>query len=581
MKKNCSDGESHYSEKLQLLRERYFLAPDGSNKDYLLSLLREAVDITFNHQGQGPTYKRTSVAPNMRDIVRNAHLPDELSANPLTVISSLAREIEGSVKANHPYMLKNVIPLPAWTYFAGNTVASIYMPNGVTGEDAANSVNAELKVAKVYSELAGYDPALSGGLFTFGGTGTNLYAFKMGISKADPDFFYNGSQNNLIIVGSKPAHYAQQNATNWLGLGRKNYLMARSNMDQTTDIEDMERICAEQIQAGKKIACIVGVGGTTANMAIDDFAEIAKMRDRLVKDFNLNYVPHIHSDSVIGWAYLHFSDYNFQKNPFGFSKKVLEKLQRTVGLVSSFKFADSFGLDFHKTGYVPYVSSMIVARNKQDLADLGRDSQMMTPLFFDQEAYNPGKYSLETSRSAANMVGTWLTVKALGKQGYQVLLGHAQEMAQFIRDSVNKRSAEIGMYVVNQESFGSDVYVRCFPAGISPEQAHKHELNDDDALEKTNSYNSDFYDWLQRSWTSGEKGFAVGKTSASFYSPSGNGVTALRLYVLNPFISKETAEELIERICLAKNAFDEEAKMEPQRSAATSRHNATGPNCWS
>lgn len=581
MKNNCSDGEAPYLEDLELLRKRYFLAPDGSNKDYLLSLLREAVDIAVNHQGQGPTFKRTTASPNKEDVVRDAQIPNELSADPFAVVASLAREMEGSVKASHPYMLKNVIPLPAWTYFAGNTVASIYMPNGVTGEDAANSVNAELKVAKVYSELAGYDPAQSGGLFTFGGTGTNLYAFKMGISKADPDFFFNGNQNNLVIVGSKPAHYAQQNATNWLGLGRRNYLMARSNMDQTTDIEDMERICAEQIRAGKRIACIVGVGGTTANMAIDNFAELAEMRDGLVKKFDLNYMPHVHSDSVIGWAYLHFSDYDFRNNPLGLSKKILEKLQRTVGLVSSFKFADSFGLDFHKTGYVPYVSSMIIAKNKQDLADLGRDSQMMTPLFFDQEAYNPGKYSLETSRSAANMVGTWLTVKALGKQGYQVLLGHAQEMAQFIRDFVNERSEETGMYVVNQDSFGSDVYVRCFPEGTSPAKAHKREIDDAAAIAETNLYNSNFYDWLQNSWAGGERGFAVGKTSASFYSPSGDGVTALRIYVLNPFISKETGVELIERISSAKKAFDEEAKMEPQRSAAANKLKAASPNCWS
>ncbi len=581
MSNNCSDSEGPYLKGLELLRKRYFLAPDGSNKDYLLALLHQAVDLAVKHQGQGPTYKRTATALQMEDIVKDAQLPDELSTDPLAVISSLAGELEGSVKASHPYMLKNVIPLPAWTYFAGNTVASIYMPNGVTGEDAANSVNAELKVAKVYSELAGYDPTRSGGLFTFGGTGTNLYAFKMGISKADPDFFFNGSQNNLVIVGSKPAHYAQQNATNWLGLGRRNYLMARSSADQTTDIEDMERICTEQIQVGKRIACIVGVGGTTANMAIDDFSEIAEMRDGLVRKFNLGYVPHIHSDSVIGWAYLHFSGYDFQKNPLGFSKNILGKLQRTVGLVNSFKHADSFGLDFHKTGYVPYVSSMIVARDKQDLADLGRDSQMMTPLFFDQAAYNPGKYSLETSRSAANMVGTWLTVKALGKQGYQVLLGHAQEMAQFIRDSVNKNSMDTGMYVVNQESFGSDVYVRCFPAGLSPEEEHKRELGDVTALAKTNSYNSDFYDWLQKDWASGDEGFAIGKTSASFYSPSGDGVTALRIYVLNPFISKETAVELIKRIGSAKNAFDQQERMEPQRSTATNKQKVTGPNCWS
>jgi glutamate/tyrosine decarboxylase-like PLP-dependent enzyme len=574
------DNTRKYEYFLDSLRTKYFLAPDGDNKEELLSLLRGAVDVALDGQGQGPTYQRTSPPLPFEDVAKTAFLPDNLTANPFDVLPSLTKELEGLVNTNHVRMHKNVIPLPAWTYFAGNLAASLYMPNGVTSEYAGNAVNAEIAVAKVYAELAGYDSSQSGGLFTFGGTGTNLYAFKMGVSKADPDFIFDGSKGNLVIVGSKPSHYAQQNATNWLGLGRNNYLMARSNLDQTTDIADMERICEEQIRAGKRIACIVGVGGTTSNMGIDNFEDISEMRDRLVAKYALDYTPHIHSDSVIGWSYLHFADYAFQQNPLGFSKNVLKKIQRTTELAKTFRFADSFGLDFHKTGYVPYVSSMVVARKREDLSNLGRESQMMTPLFFDPDDYHPGKYSLETSRSAANMVGTWLTVKALGKQGYQVLLGHAQEMAQLVRDRINEKSSETGLYVVNQESFGSDVYVRCFPPGITPSQAHARELCDAEALAKTNAYNSDFYDWLQAHHVEGKEGFSMGKTSAAFYTPSGEGVTTLRLYILNPFMDRENTAELVDQIVRAKHGFDQQTMMrEPERHLAGTKPRTQGIAC--
>jgi len=574
------DNTRKYEYFLDGLRTKYFLAPDGNNKEELLSLLRGAVDVALAGQGQGPTYQRTSPPQPFEDVAKTAYLPDNITANPFDVLPALTKELEGLVNTNHVRMHKNVIPLPAWTYFAGNLAASLYMPNGVTSEYAGNAVNAEITVAKVYAELAGYDSSQSGGLFTFGGTGTNLYAFKMGVSKTDPDFIFDGSKGNLVIVGSKPAHYAQQNATNWLGLGRNNYLMARSNLDQTTDLSDMERICEEQIRVGKRIACIVGVGGTTSNMGIDNFKDIAEMRDRLVAKYALDYTPHIHSDSVIGWSYLHFADYDFAKNPLGFSKNVLRKVQRTTELTKTFRFADSFGLDFHKTGYVPYVSSMVIARKREDLSNLGRESQMMTPLFFDPDDYHPGKYSLETSRSAANMVGTWLTVKSLGKQGYQVLLGHAQEMAQLVRDLINEKSSETGLYVVNQESFGSDVYVRCFPPGVVPDQEHARELGNTEALAKTDGYNSNFYDWLQTHHLEGKDGFSVGKTSAAFYAPSGEGVTTLRLYILNPFMDRESAAELVDLIVHAKRGFDQQPMTrEPERHLRDVKPRAKGIAC--
>ncbi len=547
-----------YEELLTCLRNNYFLAPDGSNKEKMISLLREAVDVTMENEGSGPTYRRTSPSLPFEEVVRVARLPENLTVNPFAAISSLPNELEGIVKASHVKMNKNVIPVPSWTYFAGHLVTSLYMPNAVTSEYAANALNAEISISKVYSEMAGYDPAQAGGLFTFGGTATILYGFKMGISKADPDFIFEGSKGNLVIVGSVPAHYAQQNSTNWLGLGRNNYLMARSNMDQTTDLAHMERICREQIKAGKRIACIVGVGGTTSNMGIDNFKDMAEMRDRLVEEFALDYSPHIHSDSVIGWAYLHFADYDFAKNPLGFSEKVLGKIQRTTELVKTFRYADSIGLDFHKTGYVPYVSSVVIARNKQDLSNLGRESQMMTPLFFDPNDYHPGKYSLETSRSAANMVGTWITAKAFGKEGYQVLLGHALEMAELIRDGINEKSSETGLYVVNRQSFGSDVYVRAFPPGTEPCKEHERELLDAAALSETDEYNSEFYDWLQANHVEGENGFSIGKTAAAFYAPIGEGVTALRYYILNPYMDRESAAELVHQLGQAKKEFDQQ-----------------------
>jgi glutamate/tyrosine decarboxylase-like PLP-dependent enzyme len=114
---------------------------------------------------------------------------------------------------------KNIVPPPSFVNLAALSAVSLFMPNGVTGEDAAETLSAELSCARAMARLAGYDPDRAGGLFTFGGTATNLYAIKVGISKAQPDHAERGIEPGIAVVGSWPAHYSQKSACAWLGIG--------------------------------------------------------------------------------------------------------------------------------------------------------------------------------------------------------------------------------------------------------------------------------------------------------------------------------------------------------------------------
>ena len=59
----------------------------------------------------------------------------------------------------------------------------MYNPNIVSDEYSGRFSEAEIQSIAILSDLIGYDPQLSGGLFTFGGTGTILYGCKLGIEK--------------------------------------------------------------------------------------------------------------------------------------------------------------------------------------------------------------------------------------------------------------------------------------------------------------------------------------------------------------------------------------------------------------
>jgi L-2,4-diaminobutyrate decarboxylase len=86
--------------------------------------------------------------------------------------------MQRSIKANSPYMVKNIIPQPSFVYLAAYLSSSLYMANAVTGEDAGEALKSELACAASIARLAGMDPQQASGVFTFGGTGTNLYALK-------------------------------------------------------------------------------------------------------------------------------------------------------------------------------------------------------------------------------------------------------------------------------------------------------------------------------------------------------------------------------------------------------------------
>lgn len=539
----------------KILRKKYFLDPNGNNTNEVSKLVNAAVKALVAKQGKTPNYPVISGIPSISQLIDTAEIPLKLCVNPNTYLRKLPTLVQGSVKSGHPFMVKNLIPTASLPALATYIAVSPYMPNAVTGEDAAQVLLAELACSSAISKLVGIDHQKSAGVFTFGGTGTNLYAIKMGLFKVDPDHGLKGIRENIAVIESAPAHYCHKTAANWLGIGQNNSLRVASNPDQTTKLDELKNKCIEAIEQKRKIACINCLGGTTSNMGIDDIKEIFKIREFLVDKYRLDYKPHIHVDSVLGWAYLNFVNYNFQVNPLRFKTKTLLQIQKILKRVKTFKYADSFGVDFHKTGYVAYNSSMIIVKDRHDLMRLQRDMSIMTPLFHDDEAYNPGKFTLETSRSAANILATWIALQTFGQEGYQALLGHAIEMGIKFREGI-EQNIDKGLYIANQEQFGPDVFIRCYAPGIIPQKEYLLEMRDDIALKRNTEYTSQFFKWLNKNMSHSEKGFAVSKSSAAIYTHTGAPMVALRIYPLSPYITEKTADELISRLVSSKQKFD-------------------------
>jgi len=157
-----------------------------------------------------------------------------------------------------------------------------------------------------------------------------MYAIKLGLQKAAPDHQLYGVPDDVYIITSLAGHYCHLTAAIWLGIGSERCLKAKTNEDQTTDLKDLESKCRNILKMGAKLATIIASGGTTSNCAIDDIEQIVHLRDTLVKEYSLNYVPHVHVDGVIGWAFLNFKSYDVDTNPLCFSNDTLSQIRHLV-----------------------------------------------------------------------------------------------------------------------------------------------------------------------------------------------------------------------------------------------------------
>ncbi|MBU0570182.1 hypothetical protein KKB40_05415 [Patescibacteria group bacterium] len=209
-----------YKNYLKILKEKYFLKPEGDNLDIVLKMVETTIKDLVNRQGEGPMYSVHKKIPKISKVITQSSVPARMMANPLEVLGGMSSMVQGCVKANNPYMVKNLIPNASLVSLVTDLAVSIYMPNAVSGEDSGQVLLAEIACASAISKLAGMDPQKSAGVFTFGGTGTEIYALKIGLMKAFPKHGTKGLGNkNMVVIGSLPAHYAHETGCNWLGIG--------------------------------------------------------------------------------------------------------------------------------------------------------------------------------------------------------------------------------------------------------------------------------------------------------------------------------------------------------------------------
>ncbi|HBZ7967835.1 TPA: aspartate aminotransferase family protein, partial [Klebsiella pneumoniae] len=227
----------------------------------------------------------------------------------------------------------------------------------------------------------GYDADKASGLFTQGGTMCNLYGYLFGIRKSLKQSKHLGMSvdQDFRIINSQGGHYSNMTNLSLLGVDITNKtIRIRVASDNTIDLADLEQQIRACYTVHCKIPVILLTAGTTDTFGVDEIKQVYDLRNRLCEEFEITEKPHIHVDAAVGWPIIFFIDYDFNTNPLAINDATLAGLRHNVEKFKQLKYADSITIDFHKWGYVPYTSSLVMVRDGDDFKALENDPENFT-----------------------------------------------------------------------------------------------------------------------------------------------------------------------------------------------------------
>ena len=361
-----------------------------------------------------------------------------------------------------PLHLENVKGPANYASLIGALACLLKNPNLCTDTYSLRSNELEVKAITALANLVFYHTEEPWGVFTIGGTISNLYGAKIGIEKVVPSAMHRGLFGVRVAgIVSEAGHYSNQTLAGWLGLGTENLhaIPTDRHMAMRTDL--LAAKLDELYAVGVKVAFVVATFGTTDAAGIDDIAAIRSIIDEKASHYG---VPgaRLHVDAAVGWAMCFLADYDLEKNPLQLTSELLPVVSGVQGECRKLRFADSVTIDFHKMGRSHYPGSAFIVNRKDDLKYLAR-GVAETPYFSEADPRrDPALFTLECSRPAIGPYTVMASLNAIGLTGWQMLTARALELAQILKKRIE---ALEHCKVINLETAGPSVLWWVLPKG--------------------------------------------------------------------------------------------------------------------
>ncbi|MCC8171409.1 MAG: hypothetical protein LIP00_06410 [Parabacteroides sp.] len=551
--------------KYRQLMTSEFPSPFRGSDDPLAQSILKAIEKIDNLRPEkgGPAYLGSSSQltydyPNVKAASIEAE-PQALES----VMDDTINLFQGMPNVASPLTMANVWPQPNTASIIASIFPLIFMPNIIEGEYSWNVHKAELESAGMIANLFGWEPTKAGCIYTYGGSGCWLYGLKYALTRVLPDSRTKGVRTDAKVLCSAQSHYCRENETDWTGLGMDNIVLIPT--DDTTNqmsLTALEEKLKEFQSEGIPVASIICTMGTTDASVFDPIAEVRQLMDKYPNPQGYGQTL-LYADAVAGWSWIMFDQYDFENNPLEFTPEVLKIAKKNMEIIKGIHYADAIGVDFHKFGWSPYVSSCFVYKDAAEFENIMRRGsyaylQEVTP-------YNPMYYTLEVSRSAAGSLAGWATMKYLGVKGFQAILGGILEVRYYLQTLIDEHPQ---MVMADADDDGFITLFRIYPEGVDADSQFNKELTDKNYRGDLIKYNQftqaigeKLFDWyLSGKQINGKytphMAYSTGFRNAD-YNPAGTDpeavVYALKCYPMNVFVTPDIMKHVMDCVVAARD----------------------------
>lgn len=334
--------------------------------------------------------------------------------------------------------LENVKGPPNFASLVGSLAALLKNPNLCVDTYCLRSNELEVKSITSLANLIFYHTQSPWGVFTIGGTISNLYGGKLGIEKVAPGAMRRGLHGTRLAgIVSEAGHYSNATLAGWLGIGIDNLHAITTDATMAMRLDVLEQKMDELYSSGILIAFVICTFGTTDAFGIDDIISVREILERKAKQYGVT-MPHLHVDAAVGWVSCFLTEYNTTENLLDISAETILLIERTQKATAGFSMADSVTIDFHKMGWGHYPSSAFIVNRREDLALLARTNDDV-PYFAEADfRHDPALFTLECSRPGIGPYSVMASLNGIGLNGYRMLIANAMERARQLKERIEQ-----------------------------------------------------------------------------------------------------------------------------------------------
>jgi L-2,4-diaminobutyrate decarboxylase len=446
-----------------------------------------------------------------------------------------------------PLHLENVKGPANYASLVGSLACLLKNPNLCTDTYSQRSNELEVKAVTALANLLFYHTEDPWGVFTMGGTISNLYGAKIGLEKVVPGAMHRGLEGVRVAgIVSEAAHFSNRTVAGWLGLGTANLHAIPTDAAMAMRLDRLAEKLEELYARGDRVAFVTATFGTTDAFGIDDVGAIRRLIDATAARHG-QPSPQLHVDAAVGWVLSFLTEYDGAGNPLELGEDLLPIVLRAQQATEGLRYADSVTLDFHKMGWGHYPGSAFLVKHRSDLRHLSR-SVTETPYFAEADSRrDPALFTLECSRPAVGPYSVMASLNGIGLRGWQMLVARALELAGRLKARIERLEY---CQVLNPDTPGPSVVWWVLPKGRNAREVFRRMVDGELPAEHFARYAAE----IRRLFEKREKTLdpaldaRLGFTTGIGWRPRGFDLPAWKAVFFNPRTDETVIDRLVDSI---------------------------------